>query len=108
MDINKLNEWSASVCNVELHGHEYIVYESDAGDKIYAEWNLEDPRCMQVFREKFEIDTNCTNDSLGKWCAVLYRTGDDHITEGVGEKIHEAELACALAIYEAEHAKTEG
>ena len=101
--MNEIDKWSAEQCGVEIR--QGFLNSLDGfflnGGEYHYLWTLEDPRCMQIFREKFEIDTCCDNTSFGKWSSVSYRPGDEHILEGFGKTIPEAEMAVAQAIYEA-------
>ena len=102
MNIQELNKWSAEVCGIETEiNDEY----PELDDNIYWNngsdiWNIEDPRCMQVFREKFEIDTCAENSNIGKWCCTIAPLSitDNNCHESYGKTIREAELACAWTL----------
>jgi hypothetical protein len=94
-----INEWFAKKCGVTI--------DSVGGGYVFRGvfygwgWTIQDPRCREIIREKFKIDT-CEEDSgLGKWCASCYINGV-YRTEGYGKTIAEAEIACLEAIYKAE------
>ena len=63
------------------------------GDTI---WSIQDPRCMEVIREKFKIET-LYGYAEESWFAESERKAD----KGRGKTIEDAEIATCKAIYEA-------
>lgn len=98
--VNELDKWSAEQCGVELgrvDDYEKPVwfYPDDKYTYEDGEWTLSDSRCMQVFRERFNITTMY----VCPWHS--YRESEKGRVVHHGKTILEAELACAQAIYEA-------
>jgi hypothetical protein len=90
-DLTKLNKWSAKKLGKRVyHGFDNGIYDDEDN-----EWNLEDARCMEIFREKFKVDTTFDFDGKLWWSCESGQS--EH-----GETIKEAELACAWAIMETE------
>ena len=102
--MNDLDKWAAEQCGVETWDNK----EWEAGWKFKREtgfsmhdnhykWTLSDPRCREVFREKFKLSILFVID---EWLCMWHRSESKPIT-GKGKTIAEAEIACAKAIYEA-------
>ena len=98
--MNELDKWSAEACSVDLLLQNSDGFYWKTKNSVYRHypWTLTDPRCMELFRKRFELATyptqagrngeNWTCEYKGKYYDALY--------------IKEAELACAKAIMEAE------
>ena len=93
--MNDLDKWSAETCNVSIisTGGWVAPYLSET---VLSEWTLSDPRCMQVFRERFKMNT-VYSDSCMAFVLI-----EEKYYSALGKTIAEAEMACAKAIYEAE------
>ena len=93
--MNELDKWAAEQCGVDIqHSNSWSMNDNIGGlpkFRMYP-WTLSDPRCMQVFRERFEIETTRTR---GQWAAS---TTKDIFVFDFGKTIAEAEMACANAI----------
>ena len=97
-----INEWFAKQCGVKyLNRYKaYGMLDPTQKDELglYIKWDIKDPRCMQVVREKFLLSTNMKEDGT----AYCYEKGG-YVDEGNGwgDTIPKAEYACCEAIYEA-------
>ncbi|MDC0529234.1 hypothetical protein OAO19_03085 [Gammaproteobacteria bacterium] len=89
--MNDLDKWSAEQCGIEYSTFDGFFKHQG------KEFTLSDPRCMQIFREKFEIWTN--KDCAHNWMCEIVHDGET-IVRTLGQTISEAEMACAEAIYE--------
>ena len=92
--MNDLDEWAAEQCGVICHST-YWHLTNQSFIEHEHQWTLSDPRCMQVFREKFRFDTEAF--STDGW-ECYHRDMDKFFS---GKTIAEAEIACAKAIYAA-------
>ncbi len=106
--MNDINKWYADKCHIALDfikysgepehkRYEHFFYIGDkleVNDRSYP-WDISDPRCREIIREKFQIINNY--DGLGTWIAETF-TGLGFSAKGT---IAEAELSCLQAIYEA-------
>jgi hypothetical protein len=92
-----INEFYAEKCRVELWTNLYGFsgYNHDGGNKGHP-WAIQDPRCREIIREKFNVQTQLLS---GEWCGVA--AGLPTIIE-FGKTIAEAEIVCLEAIYKAE------
>ena len=95
----KLNMWSEKECGIILFYDDVINLESPwtylppkyDKNETQIHWTLEDPHCMQVFREKFKMRTYYDINNKD-WITDTSRV------QATGDTIPEAELACAFAI----------
>lgn len=106
--MSDIDKWSAEQCGVTLL-IENVIADTDSNRKLFngyinGKWTLTDPRCMQVFREKFKINTTVLIDEGGYcgWCSYMFiHVKSIKTFDAYGDTLSEAELACAQAIYEA-------
>jgi hypothetical protein len=97
-DYNKINQWYAEQCGVIKHSlrvakGDLTTWQCGDVDEV-GEWGIQDPRCRQICREKFRIDTFAS--LVSEWLCLA--NGGD--VQEVGDTIEAAELACLVAIYE--------
>ena len=108
--IDSLDKWAAEQCGVYTTNYaeqsvhnvaaSWVYYDSDGNCiSVLSPWTLSDPRCMQVFRERFRVDTTWTTNN--DWYCFVELGKDDYLVEERGKTIAEAEMAGAKAIYEA-------
>ena len=91
-----IDKWFAEQCGVDLEGF-YGWFQMVDGEpaKEGQHWTIQDPRCREVIRDKFRIETIRVFD-LQDWYAYI------DPFDGQGKTIAEAEIACCKAIYEAQ------
>ena len=66
-------------------------------------FNIKDPRCREIIREKYKIDTLAIAENLRPVTKHLWESYCfEPAVKGTGKTIAEAEIACLEAIYEAE------
>ena len=94
-----MNEWFAEQCGVEdiLSGTYGADHYTVNGRYINGTWDIKDPRCMQVVRERFSI---ATSHGINGWLAMSYHT-NSIVGHTMYPTIIQAEYACCVAIYEA-------
>ena len=109
---SKANEITARECGVQV---KYLKdeptflaivdgYNSGLNDSVGLfsgdEWTISDPRCREIIREKFGIETGYSNNgNWTTWTAKDFKNTDvNHSCEG--KTIAEAEIATILAIVE--------
>ena len=95
-----IDKWFADQCSVEIEGF-YGWFQMIDGEPVKdgQHWTIHDPRCREVIREKFLIETyTITNvdDSIG------FGAESNDFKRGSGKTIAKAEIACCEAIYEAQ------
>jgi hypothetical protein len=98
-----VNEYFARQCGVELYTakeiNEHGNYWYDGSEHQY-EFTIEDPRCREVCRERFAVDTCEYGDH---WEATgASRPSQSIPIIGRGKTIAEAEINCLIAIYNRE------
>ena len=98
-----INAWFAEQCGVKyLNRHKaYGMLDPTQKDELglYIKWDIKDPRCMQVVREKYKIG-EIWSEAKGVWCCAVSACLDIDDGAGTGKTIPEAEYACYEAIYE--------
>lgn len=106
--MNDIDKWCAKQSKVTLHGHEFVIYETALGDKIYAEWTIKDPRCREIVRERFWLNTNRAGNSTALMDGNYWScsSSNNDVRRGLkpsyrGKSPAEAEIACITAIWEA-------
>ena len=103
--MNDLDKWAAEQCGATLNIAvipDVDPYWYNDRDKYYFPWTLSDPRCMQVFLSsilKDDVLEAYVIDMLSGRVRVRINTGNAKYS-GFGKTIHEAEMACAQAIYD--------
>ena len=79
--MREMNQWFADECHIE------------------DDFDITDPRCREIVREKFRICTSPTHPNM--FYARAYRAPSTVIQNSTRAKtIESAELACLVAIYE--------
>ena len=104
-----IDQWCAEQCGVELRqircGDESIAYMWKHNGKTgHDEWTIQDPRCREIVREHFRIET-LYQHGMYPWITSAYDRDDECdelVGEGEGKTIAEAECACIQAIWEVE------
>jgi hypothetical protein len=108
-EMKDINEWYADKCGVIFTEYEQTVVDG-SDEKITLKfagyrtdsfeckdsWTIQDPRCREIIREKFNIQTQ---QLVGEWMVICAGI-PTQITSG--KTIAEAEIACLEAIYKAE------
>ena len=92
--MNDLDKWAAEQCGVELNlvSSKALLWFGNTATGY--QWTIQDPRCREIVREHFKIDTR--EYYQGGWqCAA------EDIYPPIGQTIAEAEIACIKAIKEA-------
>ncbi len=101
--MNDINKWYADKCGVteEINADEGdFCWYTDTHITYGGKWTISDPRCREIIREKFSVDTNYDRYS-NLWEAMTYDNEDDPIFISTGATIAEAEKSCLQEIYEA-------
>ncbi len=105
--MNDINQYFADKCGVNtcVGDPSYAIplpywYHLVSGIKYLYKWDISDPRCREIIREKYGLATDRFRE--GNWSSFPRNIVTDAIKYmGNGETIPEAELACLQAIYEA-------
>ena len=111
--MSEIDKWAAEQCGVEIRG--CVNPKSCYKTKHYTHglpadmvWTIQDPRCREIVRERFCIQTepvtawngNCYE--FAGWRSYYWEDPDVvPEIETKGKTIAEAEIACITAIYEA-------
>ena len=98
MNYEKANAITARECDVAVYSSAGCLWIRQEFDTyIEEEWTIEDPRCREVIRGHYRIDTDsASGDSY--WIS-----GND-IVNAKGKTIAEAEIQCILKICETDNA----
>lgn len=104
--MSEIDKWAAERCGVELAEITNDDRRWYRRKGKYFEWTIEDPRCREIVREHFRIETR---DRVDSWLAVQLKWSKhpDYpetvvCPSGQGKTIAEAEIACITAIWEAQ------
>jgi len=102
MKIETVNKLMADACGIEIETNdEYpdldksLYYQDSSGFEY--NWTIEDPRCREVIRDKFEIVTFPFEGNVWKSFTLPF---DLVAAENFSKTIAEAEIACIMAICE--------
>jgi hypothetical protein len=95
-----INEFFAEKCDVLITTYNYHGFDLPAfiykGVKEYK-WTIQDPRCREIIRERFKVDTEYYEDI---WYCTSH-SDDAMLIQAAGKTIAESEINCITAIYEA-------
>mgnify|MGYP001817531438 CR=1 FL=1 len=98
MTTKTVDEWTAEQCGfcimTGLDDKEYFYRPNTTEPPYDFEWTIKDPRCREIVREHFKIDTR--EYYAGGWQSIA-----EDIHPPIGKTIAEAEIACIQVIYEA-------
>jgi hypothetical protein len=94
-----IDRWFAKQCGVSILGGGWRPRGYAA--PISGQWTIQDPRCREIVREKFKLDTLYVGAHL--WICRIGEPSKPRSDDCYGEglNLEEAELACLQAIYEA-------
>ena len=106
-----IDEFYAEKCGVELYTSReineqgYYWYARESPNIEYGfEWIIQDPRCREIIRERFKIDTEYYEEVWYSSQRLKTPHYDFNNAQGKGKTIAESEINCITAIYEAEKA----
>ncbi len=98
--MNEIDKWLAGQCGVWIDAG-YWIHNSI---EFRGQWTIQDPRCREIVRERFKIETYPTHDESA-WTSTAPKEPNSgsnvYEYEAEGKTIPEAEIACITAIYEA-------
>ena len=106
-----IDEWAADQCGIvlytpkQINEHGMYCYD-DWGNDFDYEWTIQDPRCREIVREHFKINTSYIDRNKWRSVEMKWRKKEPDSTgsyciSATGKTIAEAEIACIEAIYEA-------
>ena len=98
MNIEQVNAYMAEKCGItKTNAYGFPMYES--GAHLLEMFDIRDPRCREIVREKFGVSTIKHNDQFE--CYVDNGTGA--LLRNSGKTIADAEIACITAIAESDN-----
>jgi len=96
-----INKFYAEKCGVttRINNIKELCFQTEWGN--YTVWTIQDPRCREIIRERFKLDTllGIRSKSLNTWVCERLSDSGNLICGGKGKTIAEAEIACLTEIY---------